>query len=56
MLEVYSGRKPPVTGTVDPDKLEQRAREALKDHHGKSNDYLFLISKLFWCILLELTS
>jgi hypothetical protein len=34
VLEAYGSRKPPVTGTVDIDKLEGRARDVLKDHHG----------------------
>ena len=37
MVEIYTSRKPPpATGTVDFDKLEQKAREALKDHPGMS--------------------
>jgi hypothetical protein len=37
LIELYASRKPPVTGTVDVDKLEANAREALKDHQGNYN-------------------
>ena len=40
LIELYASRKPPVTGTVDVDKLEAKAREALKDHQGNHSLYL----------------
>jgi hypothetical protein len=34
MHEIYASRKPPVTGTVEVEKLEQKAQEVLKNNPG----------------------
>lgn len=34
MRELFSSRQPPPLGSVDPDKIEQLAREKLRDHSG----------------------
>ncbi|KAI0770659.1 FMN-dependent alpha-hydroxy acid dehydrogenase [Fomes fomentarius] len=37
MRELFSSRQPPPLGSVDPDKIEQLARERLRDHSGSFN-------------------
>lgn len=36
MSNIYMQQKAPVLGTVEPHLIEEKAREALKDHPGMS--------------------